>query len=225
MYFDETAWVAVAFIIFIALIWKKASNAIVSILDNRSLLIHNELNEAKSLKEEALEELRKSLQTQKQVSEEAENIIRDAKETAKKIQEEAYSKSSDLIKRKEEQARQKIIALETDAIKNIKKILAICWGMQVAVTAAGGTVKKSKNGAHIGIASNIEITENGLKHPLYLSKNKKFNSPAFNFDEVVKLPEKGICLASNKVNKVQSLYFEINQTKVWGLQYLSLIHI
>jgi F-type H+-transporting ATPase subunit b len=122
VYFDETAWVAVAFIIFIALIWKKASNAIVSILDNRSLLIHNELNEAKSLKEEALEELRKSLQTQKQVLEEAENIIRDAKETAKKIQEEAYSKSSDLIKRKEEQAKQKIIALETDAIKNIKKI-------------------------------------------------------------------------------------------------------
>ena len=127
MYFDETAWVAVAFIIFIALIWKKASNAIVSILDNRSLLIHNELNEAKSLKEEALEELRKSLQTQKQVSEEAENIIRDAKETAKKIQEEAYSKSSDLIKRKEEQAKQKIIALETDAIKNIKKITCLLY--------------------------------------------------------------------------------------------------
>ena len=122
MYFDETAWVAVAFVIFIVLVWKKASNVIIYILDNRSLLIHNELNEAKSLKEEALEELRKSLQTQKQVSEEAENIIRDAKETAKKIQEEAYSKSSDLIKRKEEQAKQKIIALETDAIKNIKKI-------------------------------------------------------------------------------------------------------
>ena len=67
MYFDETAWVAVAFIIFIALVWKKASKAIISILDNRSLIIHNELNEAKSLKEEALEELRKSLQTQKRL--------------------------------------------------------------------------------------------------------------------------------------------------------------
>ena len=122
MYFDETAWVAVAFIIFITLVWKKASKAIVSILDNRTLLIHNELSQAKSLKEEALEELRKSLQTQKQVSEEAEGIIRDAKETAKKIQEEAYTKSLDLIKRKEEQAKQKISALELDAIKNIKKI-------------------------------------------------------------------------------------------------------
>ena len=100
----------------------------------------------------------------------------------------------------------------------VKNILAICWGMQVAVTAAGGQVKKAEN-PHIGIAKEIEINKNGFNHPLYKGKNRKFNSPAFNFDEVIKLPEKGICLASNKVNKVQSLYFEINNTKVWGLQY------
>ena len=101
----------------------------------------------------------------------------------------------------------------------IKKILAICWGMQVAVTAAGGEVKKSTNGAHIGIANNIEINENGLKHPLYKSKDKKFNSPAFNFDEVVKLPEGAINLASNKINKVQSIHFKSGISDVWGLQY------
>ena len=100
----------------------------------------------------------------------------------------------------------------------VKNILAICWGMQVAVTAAGGQVKKADS-PHIGIAKEIEINKHGLEHPLYENKEKKFNSPAFNFDEVVKLPEKGICLASNKVNKIQSLYFEINNTKVWGLQY------
>ena len=105
-----------------------------------------------------------------------------------------------------------------DCQKKVKKILAICWGMQVAVTAAGGQVKKASN-SHIGIANEIEINENGLKHPLYINKEKKFNSPAFNFDEVVKLPKNGICLASNKINKIQSLYFEINNTKVWGLQY------
>ena len=144
MYFDETAWVAIAFIIFIALIWKKAGKVIISILDDRSLLIENELNEAKSLKEEALEELRKSLQTQKKVSEDAENIIREAKETARKIQEDAYMKSSDLIKRKEEQAKQKINALETDAIKNIKKI-------------TGNVVIESSK---IYIQSNIDNKEN-----------------------------------------------------------------
>ncbi len=39
--------------------------------------------------------------------------------------------------------------------KKIKKILAICWGMQVAVTAAGGVVKKCQIGSHRGIAHNI----------------------------------------------------------------------
>ena len=100
----------------------------------------------------------------------------------------------------------------------VRNILAICWGMQVAVTAAGGQVRKANN-PHIGIAEEIEINKYGLEHPLYKNKEKKFNSPAFNFDEVVKLPEKAICLASNKINKIQSLYFEINNTKVWGLQY------
>ena len=103
--------------------------------------------------------------------------------------------------------------------KKVKNILAICWGMQVAVTAAGGVVKKSSNGAHIGIANQLIINEQGIKHPLYSGKKNNFNTPAFNFDEVVTLPENGVCLASNKINKVQSMYFKINNNNVWGLQY------
>jgi F-type H+-transporting ATPase subunit b len=122
MYFDETAWVAIAFFLFFVLVWKKGKNAILSLLDERSLLIEKELNEAKSLKEEALEELRLALQNQKNVSDEAENIIKDAKETAKKIQEEANLKSIEMIKRKEEQVKQKILSLEAEALKNIKEI-------------------------------------------------------------------------------------------------------
>ena len=102
--------------------------------------------------------------------------------------------------------------------KKVKNILAICWGMQVAVTAAGGEVKKA-DGSHIGIANEITINDNGLNHPLYKNEDKKFNSPAFNFDEVKKLPNNAICLASNKINKIQSLYFKINETNIWGLQY------
>ena len=102
--------------------------------------------------------------------------------------------------------------------KKVKNILAICWGMQVAVTAAGGEVKKAE-GSHIGIANEIAINENGLNHPIYRNKEKKFNSPAFNFDEVKTLPQNAVCLASNKINKVQSLYFKVNETNVWGLQY------
>ena len=103
--------------------------------------------------------------------------------------------------------------------KKIKKILAICWGMQVAVTAAGGEVKKATKGSHRGIASNIEVNENGLNHLLYKNKNKKFNTPAFNFDEVVTMPENSILLASNSINNVQGINFKVGNCNIWGLQY------
>jgi|TARA_B110000495_G_C22926188_1_gene541258 F-type H+-transporting ATPase subunit b len=126
MYFEfleqETVWVTIAFFIFIALIWKKASQAISSILDDRSILIQNELSEAKLLKEEAMEELRKSLQMQKNSSEEFNQIIKEAKEAAKKIKEDADVKSLEIIKRREEQAKQRIMAFENEAIKEIKRV-------------------------------------------------------------------------------------------------------
>jgi F-type H+-transporting ATPase subunit b len=126
MYFEfleqETVWVTIAFFIFIALIWKKASQAISSTLDDRSILIQNELSEAKLLKEEAMEELRKSLQMQKNSSEEFNQIIKEAKEAAKKIKEDADVKSLEIIKRREEQAKQRIMASENEAIKEIKRV-------------------------------------------------------------------------------------------------------
>tara|TARA_Y100001970_G_scaffold144080_1_gene176991 strand:- start:61 stop:585 length:525 start_codon:yes stop_codon:yes gene_type:complete len=101
----------------------------------------------------------------------------------------------------------------------VKHIFAICWGMQVAVTAAGGTVKKSENGAHIGIARDIKINNEGLKHPIYKNKKILFNSPAFNFDEVETVPNGSTLLASNPINKVQSIQFEKGISKIWGIQY------
>jgi len=106
-----------------------------------------------------------------------------------------------------------------ECFKNVKKILAICWGMQVAVTAAGGEVKKGINGSHIGIANDIELTKEGLNNLFYKDKNNKFNTPAFNFDEVVTLPIGATHLASNKINKIQGLHFNSGVSEVWGIQY------
>ena len=103
--------------------------------------------------------------------------------------------------------------------KKVQNILAICWGMQVAVTAAGGIVKKGQSGSHRGIAHEININENGLKHPLYKDKDKIFNTPAFNYDEVVTLPPNATLLSSNKVNKVMGLNFKSEIANVWGIQY------
>ena len=111
------------------------------------------------------------------------------------------------------------ISFMKECFKNIKKILAICWGMQVAVTAAGGEVKKGINGSHIGIANDIELTNDGLNNLLYKDKKNKFNTPAFNFDEVVTVPAGASHLASNKINKIQGLNFKTDVSEIWGLQY------
>ena len=106
-----------------------------------------------------------------------------------------------------------------ECFKSIKKMLAICWGMQVAVTAAGGEVKRGVKGSHIGIANDIELTNEGLNSQLYKDKSNRFNTPAFNFDEVVTIPAKAIHLASNKINKIQGLNFKSGVSEIWGLQY------
>ena len=161
MYFDETAWVAIAFILFFVLVWKRGKKAILSLLDERSILIEKELNEAKSLKEEALEELRLALQNQKNVSDEAENLIKDAKETAKKIQEEANLKSLEIIKRKEDQAKQKILSLEAEAIKNIKEITS-----SIVIESSRTYIKEkldNKENINLILKSSNEIRSSILK--------------------------------------------------------------
>ena len=120
-----------------------------------------------------------------------------------------------------------------ECFHKVRNILAICWGMQVAVTVAGGAVKRCERGAHRGIAHDIEINEEGLKHNIYKNKNKIFNTPAFNFDEVVTLPANSILLASNSINKVMGVSFKAGISNIWGIQYhpeisyekmISLIH-
>ena len=103
--------------------------------------------------------------------------------------------------------------------KKVKNILAICWGMQVAVTAAGGVVKKGQNGSHRGIAHEININDNGLRHPLYKDKDQIFNTPAFNYDEVVTLPNNATLLSSNKINNVMGIDFKSHLANIWGIQY------
>ena len=100
-----------------------------------------------------------------------------------------------------------------------KKILAICWGLQVCAVAAGGKVSKGKNGAHIGIASNIEINDKGQNHPIYKNKKNFFNSPAFNFDEVSNIPKDATILSSDKINNVMGLHFYVELSEIWGVQY------
>ena len=114
----------------------------------------------------------------------------------------------------------KHINFASSCYKYENKILAICWGLQVCSVAAGGKVAPGKKGAHVGIASDIEINEEGRKkNPIYKDKKLKFTSPAFNYDEVCEMPHGATLLSSDKVNKCNGIHFTSGKSKVWGLQY------
>ena len=113
----------------------------------------------------------------------------------------------------------KHIQFASNCFNEKNKILAICWGLQVCSTAAGGKVNPGKNGAHIGIASDVIINSEGEKHFIYKDKKTIFTSPAFNFDEVSELPKNAILLSSDKVNNVMGVKFDAGNSEIIGLQY------
>ena len=121
---SQTAWVLIAFILFFVLVGKKLWSALTTNLDQRKKMIENELNEAKKLREEAQAELNASLKKQKEINKQVLDIINDAKSTAKQLEADALKKSDIIIKRKEEQARQKIHNAQVEALNNIKNISA-----------------------------------------------------------------------------------------------------
>ena len=121
---SQTAWVLIAFILFFILVGKKLWSTLTNSLDERKKMIESELNEAKKLREEAQAELNASLKKQKEINKQILGIIDNAKNTAKQIEADALKKSEIIIKRKEEQAKQKINNAQIDAINSIKNISA-----------------------------------------------------------------------------------------------------
>ena len=121
---SQTAWILIAFILFFILVGKRLWSTLTYSLDQRKKMIENELNEAKKLREEAQNELNASLKKQKEINKQVQDIINDAKNTAKQIEADALKKSDVIIKRKEEQAKQKINNAQIEAINNIKNISA-----------------------------------------------------------------------------------------------------
>ena len=113
----------------------------------------------------------------------------------------------------------KHINFASNCFNHKNKILAICWGLQVCSTAAGGKVNPGKKGAHIGIASDVIINNEGEKHFIYKDKKQIFTSPAFNFDEVSVLPKNAMLLSSDIVNNVMGVSFNAGNSEIIGLQY------
>jgi GMP synthase (glutamine-hydrolysing) len=94
-----------------------------------------------------------------------------------------------------------------------------CWGLQVAVAAAGGTVRANPKGCEMAVARKVRLTEAGAGHPLYTEKPMVFDAPAVHVDEIETLPAGAELLASNNFSTVQGAAFKVGKSEFWGVQY------
>lgn len=117
---DAKFFVALAFVIFIGLIWRPVGRFIGKALDARIDKIKAELNEALRLKEEAEYALKDIQAKNRKANEEAEEILSRAKHEANRIISSAQAEMENTIQRRTELALQKISQAESLVIKEMK---------------------------------------------------------------------------------------------------------
>jgi GMP synthase (glutamine-hydrolysing) len=93
-----------------------------------------------------------------------------------------------------------------------------CWGLQVAVTAAGGEVRANPRGREFGFARRILLSDAGREHRLFAGKPVAFEAPTIHRDEIASLPAGAKVLADNDFG-VQAASFTHGRGTFWGVQY------
>lgn len=129
---SPTLWVAVAFVIFVALAWRPVARMIGGSLDARSARIRAELDEARKLREEAQSLLAEYQRKQRDALKEAEDILAHAKDEAERLRREAAANLEAALARRERMAMDKIAQAEAQAVADVRN-----RAVDVAIAATG----------------------------------------------------------------------------------------
>jgi GMP synthase (glutamine-hydrolysing) len=93
-----------------------------------------------------------------------------------------------------------------------------CWGLQVAVSAAGGRVRRNPLGREFGFARRIELGEAGRRHPMFRGKPAVYEAITVHRDDIEQLPEGAVVLARNDMG-LQAAELRHGRGVCWGVQY------
>jgi F-type H+-transporting ATPase subunit b len=130
--------VSIGFLVFIGILLKyKVPAMIVGLLDGRAAQIKAELEEARSLRDEAKALLASYERKQKDVQEQSERIVANAKEEAMSAAEQAKADLQASIARRMAAAEDQIASAEASAIRAVRE-----QAIAVAVAAAGDVLAK-----------------------------------------------------------------------------------
>ena len=92
-----------------------------------------------------------------------------------------------------------------------------CAGRQVALAAAGGSVRENSRGHEVAFARRVTVTTEGRPHPLLDGRTEVYDACCIHSDEVDVLPHGATLLATKRVTRVQAA--EVRGAGVfWGVQ-------
>ena len=112
--------VAIACVIFVVLVAWKGTKKLTAGLDQRADAIRKQLDETQNLREEAQAALASYQRQQRDALAEADEIVAQAKADAERLKVQAENVLTATIKRREEQAVERIAQAEATAIKDVR---------------------------------------------------------------------------------------------------------
>ena len=119
--FEAEFWVAVSFLIFVAIIWKVGGfRTMTEGLDARGARIRAELDEARRLREEAAGVLASYKRRREEAEREAESIVASAREEAERVARESHERMQDFVARRTAAAEAKIAQAEAQATAQVR---------------------------------------------------------------------------------------------------------
>jgi len=139
--FDATFWVAVSFVIFcLIIIYKKIPQIINNLLDNKINEIKSEIDNAKNLKIESEQLLKKYKKKIEEARTESNKIINSEKNETEIFIKESENKFEQLIIHKKKSLEQKLDQMKIKAIKDIQNI-----SNKIALEAVKKIISNSPN--------------------------------------------------------------------------------
>jgi F-type H+-transporting ATPase subunit b len=134
-YMSPTFWVAVAFVLCVALGYKKISALLLAALDSRSAKIRAELDRAHCLREEAEAVLAEYKQKQTDYLREAEAMLAKAREDTAALRKAAERELQQTLQARMQQAVEKIAREEELAIRDVRNHV-----VDIALASARATI-------------------------------------------------------------------------------------
>ena len=158
-YMDSTFWVAGSFVVFVGgVIYAKAHKKIAAMLDERSASIGAQIEEARTLREEAEKLLADYQRKQRDAEKEAADMVAQAQEDAKLMTEQAKTDIETMIERRTRVSAEKIAQAEANAVKEVKEV-----AVNVAVEAASKVMAETLKGKSGGTLIEKSISDMDLK--------------------------------------------------------------